>query len=45
MIPHKLDKHRVDEEFFFLVERPGLDVVRLGGGEESLIDNSTLNVS
>ncbi|KJA14339.1 hypothetical protein HYPSUDRAFT_150548 [Hypholoma sublateritium FD-334 SS-4] len=36
MVPHKLEKHGVEEQYYFLVERPGLDVVRLGGGEENL---------
>jgi hypothetical protein len=36
MIPHKLEKHRVEEEHYFLVERPGLDVAHLGGSEEDL---------
>lgn len=36
MIPHKLEKHRDEEQYYFLVERPGLDVVHLGGGEENL---------
>lgn len=35
MIPHKLEKHSVDKEYYFLVERPGLDVVCLGGSEEN----------
>jgi hypothetical protein len=35
MVPHKLEKHRVEEQYYFLVERPGLDVVRLGGSEET----------
>ena len=33
MVPHKLEKHRDGEKHYFLVERPGLDVVRLGGME------------
>jgi hypothetical protein len=36
MVPHKLEKHRAEEQHYFLVERPGLDVVRLGGSEENL---------
>lgn len=36
MIPHKLEKHGVEEQYYYLVERPGLDVVRLGGSEENL---------
>lgn len=36
MVPHKLEQYRVGEEHFFLVERPGLDVVRLGGMEANL---------
>jgi hypothetical protein len=31
MVPHKLERHRVEDHYHFLVERPGLDVVRLGG--------------
>ena len=31
MVPHKLERHRVEDNYHFLVERPGLDVVRLGG--------------
>lgn len=31
MVPHRLEKHRVEDNYHFLVERPGLDVVRLGG--------------
>lgn len=34
MVPHHLEKQKVGEEHHFLVERPGLDVVRLGGCEE-----------
>ncbi|KJA25532.1 hypothetical protein HYPSUDRAFT_134597 [Hypholoma sublateritium FD-334 SS-4] len=34
MVPHMLEKHSEEDRFYFLVERPGLDVVRLGGGEE-----------
>ena len=33
MVPHKLEKHGAEEKYHFLVERPGLDVVRLGGME------------
>lgn len=33
MVPHTLEKHGVDEKHYFLVERPGLDVVCLGGME------------
>lgn len=33
MVPHKLERHGEGEEYHFLVERPGLDVVRLGGME------------
>lgn len=36
MIPHRLEKHRVEEQYHYLVERPGLDVVCLGGSEENL---------
>jgi hypothetical protein len=36
MVPHKLERHRVEDHYHFLVERPGLDVVRLGGGEDNL---------
>lgn len=35
MVPHKLERHGVEEEHYFLVERPGLDVVRLAGIEEN----------
>ncbi len=34
MIPHKLEKHEVGDMHYFLVERPGLDVVRLGADTE-----------
>ncbi|KJA24703.1 hypothetical protein HYPSUDRAFT_135758 [Hypholoma sublateritium FD-334 SS-4] len=34
MVPYKLDKHGPEEQHYFLVERPGLDVVCLGGGGE-----------
>ena len=34
MVPHRLEKHDTQDQYYFLVERPGLDVVRLGGGEE-----------
>ncbi|KJA13103.1 hypothetical protein HYPSUDRAFT_151950 [Hypholoma sublateritium FD-334 SS-4] len=33
MVPHTLERHGVDEKHYFLVERPGLDVVCLGGME------------
>ena len=33
MIPYKLNGHCVDGNYHFLVERPGLDMVRLGGGD------------
>ena len=36
MVPHKLEKHRVEEQHCFLVERPGVDVVHLGGSKENL---------
>ena len=36
MVPHKLEKHRGEDDYRFMVERPGLDVVRLGGGEDDL---------
>ena len=36
MVPHKLEKHQAEDHYYFLVERPGLDVVRLGGSEEYL---------
>jgi len=36
MVPHKLEKHGVEEQYYFLVEGPGLDVVRLGGSEENI---------
>lgn len=34
MVPHRLEKHSAEDNFYFLVERPGLDVVRLGGMED-----------
>ena len=33
MIHYKLNGHRVDGNYHFLVERPGLDVVQLGDGD------------
>ena len=33
MIPYKLNGHHVDSNYYFLVERPGLDMVQLGGGD------------
>lgn len=36
MIPYKLKGHRIDGHYHFLVERPGLDVVRLGDGDDNL---------
>ena len=36
MVPHRLEKHNEQDQYYFLVERPGLDVVYLGGGEENL---------
>ena len=36
MIPYKLKGRRVDGNYHFLVERPGLDMVRLGGGGDNL---------
>ena len=36
MVPHKLEKHRGEDDYHFMVERPGLDVVRLEGGEDDL---------
>ncbi|KAF8147192.1 hypothetical protein B0H34DRAFT_666950, partial [Crassisporium funariophilum] len=36
MVPHRLEGYRVDGDYHYLVERPGLDVVRLGGGEDRL---------
>jgi hypothetical protein len=36
MIPYRLEEHRVNGNYHFLVERPGLDVVRLGGGVDNL---------
>ena len=35
MVPHRLEKHNMQDQYYFLVERPGLDVVCLGGGEEN----------
>lgn len=37
MVPHRLEKHSAEDQFYFLVERPGLDVICLGGGEENLL--------
>ncbi|KAF8869902.1 hypothetical protein CPB84DRAFT_1693643 [Gymnopilus junonius] len=34
MVPHTLEKHGDGEEHRYLIERPGLDVVRLGGFED-----------
>jgi hypothetical protein len=36
MVPHKLEKHRGEDDYHFMVERPGLDVVCLGGGKDDL---------
>ncbi|KAF8895746.1 hypothetical protein CPB84DRAFT_1682287, partial [Gymnopilus junonius] len=36
MVPYRLEKHHVEDNYHFLVERPGLDVVHLGGGEDDL---------
>ena len=36
MVPHKLEKHCVEDNYHFLVERPRLDVIRLGSGEDDL---------
>ena len=33
MIPYKLNGHCVHGNYHFLVERPGLGMVRLGGGD------------
>ncbi|KJA18806.1 hypothetical protein HYPSUDRAFT_144447 [Hypholoma sublateritium FD-334 SS-4] len=32
MVPHKLEGHETGDKHYFLVERPGLDVVRLADG-------------
>jgi hypothetical protein len=37
MIPHKLEKHQVKEQYYFLVERPRLDVVHPGGSKENVV--------
>jgi hypothetical protein len=36
MVPYKLEKHCVEEKYYYLVERPGLDVARIGGSEENV---------
>ncbi len=36
MVPYRLDEHGPEERYYFLVERPGLDIVRLGDGEANL---------
>ena len=35
MVPHKLEKHH-GEDYHFIVERPRLDVVHLGGSKDDL---------
>lgn len=37
MIPHRLEKHKANEQYYFLLERPGLDVVCLGDSEENFV--------
>lgn len=40
MVPHDFTGLNVDEDWRFVVEKPGLDILRLGGAYSDDLDNS-----